>query len=77
MTAVTFKGEQSNGCLALRNGSNAEELRRTVSLHDRLFPLPLQSALYRAGHSPMTPLRGPSFTAEDFDCDGLTLIMAY
>lgn len=30
-----------------------------------------------AGHSPISPLPGPSVTVEDFACDGLTLIMAY
>lgn len=38
MTAVTFKGEQSNGCLALRDGSNAEELRRTSHFKAGSFP---------------------------------------
>lgn len=77
MTAVTFEGEQSSGCWALRNGSDAEELRRTASLHDPLSSLPLQLALYRCWTQPHQPLPGPSVTVEDFDCDGLTLIMAY
>lgn len=72
MTAVTFKGEQSNGCLALKNRSSAEEPRQTVSLHDQLFSLPLP-LLDTAPSAPPCP----SVTAEDLACDGLTLIMAY
>lgn len=60
MTVVTFKEEQSNGCLALKNGSNAEELRQTVSLHDQLVSLPLQFVLYHYWTAPSAPSLVPA-----------------